>query len=162
MLFAPRATTVALMLVVAIPMLAPAASAQNSVRPLAPEAASPVVGLRWAAAARLAAPRPMLIWGLASPPESARQAMVRPHPGFASAAAVLLPPVASQVDAPIRELIRVQMAKKQRGRTLMIIGGAAFIGGSIIRGTEGALMALGGVAVGTYGLIMFLDDSRPM
>ncbi|MCH7473912.1 MAG: hypothetical protein IIA27_04510 [Gemmatimonadetes bacterium] len=136
------------MLVVAIPMLAPAASAQNSVRPLAPEAASPVAG---AAAARLAAPRSMLIRGLASPPESARQAMVRPHPGFPSAAAVLLPPVASRVDAPIRELIRVQMAKKQRGRTLMIIGG-----------TEGALMALGGVAVGTYGLIIFLDDSRSM
>lgn len=44
----------------------------------------------------------------------------------------------------------------------MIIGGAAFIGGAIIGGTEGALMALGGVAVGTYGLIIFLDDSRPM
>ena len=159
MLFAPRSTTVALMLVVAIPMLTPAASAQNSVRPLAPEAASPVAG---AAAARLAAPRSMLIRGLASPPESARQAMVRPHSGFPSAAAVLLPPVASRVDAPIRELIRVQMAKKQRGRTLMIVGGAAFIGGAIIGGTEGALMALGGVAVGTYGLIMFLDDSRPM
>lgn len=88
--------------------------------------------------------------------------MVRPHPGFPSAAAVLLPPVASRVDAPIRELIRVQMAKKQRGRTLMVIGGAAFIGGAIIGGTEGTLMALGGVAVGTYGLIIFLDDSRPM
>ena len=104
----------------------------------------------------------MLIRGLASPPESARQAMVRPHPGFASAAAALFPPVASRVDAPIRELIRVQMAKKQRGRTLMIIGGAAFIGGGIIGGAEGGLVALGGVGVGVYGLILFLDDSPPM
>ena len=44
----------------------------------------------------------------------------------------------------------------------MIIGGAAFIGGGIIGGAEGALVALGGVAVGTYGLILFLDDSPPM
>ena len=81
---------------------------------------------------------------------------------MARGAARVFTRVAWQVDATIRDLLRVQMDKKQRGRTLMMLGGAAFIGGSIIRGTEGALMALGGVAVGTYGLIMFLDDSRPM
>ena len=162
MLFAPRATTVAVMLVVAVPMVAPAASAQMSARSPAPPsaAAGTVAGLRWAAPARLAEPRPMLIRGLAYPPEAARQAMVRPHPGFATAAA-LLPPVASRVDAPIRELVRVQMSKMRRGRTLMIIGGAAFIGGGILGGAEGALVALGGVGIGAYGLILFLDDSTP-
>ncbi len=104
----------------------------------------------------------MLIRDLASHPQSARQAMVRPHPGFVSAATALVRPVASLVDAPIRELIRVQMNKKQRGRTLMIIGGAALIGGGILGGAEGALVALGGVGVGAYGLILYLDDGPPM
>jgi hypothetical protein len=37
----------------------------------------------------------------------------------------------------------------------MIVGGAAFVGGLLIGGTGGTVLAVGGVAVGAYGVYLY-------
>ncbi|MBX7120152.1 MAG: hypothetical protein K1X31_14270 [Gemmatimonadaceae bacterium] len=45
----------------------------------------------------------------------------------------------------------------KRSRTLMIVGGAAFLGGAIIGGDAGKIVMLGGLGVGIYGLYLHLQ-----
>lgn len=58
---------------------------------------------------------------------------------------------APEVPAPMRR------ADTQRSRTLMILGGAALLGGAIIGDDVGSLIMLGGLGVGLYGLYLHLQ-----
>ncbi|MEJ2541618.1 MAG: hypothetical protein P8188_16920 [Gemmatimonadota bacterium] len=53
------------------------------------------------------------------------------------------------------EAMIAQSTGSRRGRTFMIAGGAAFVGGLLIGGTAGNLVAAGGVALGVYGIILY-------
>ena len=46
---------------------------------------------------------------------------------------------------------------RRRGVPLMIIGGAALVGGAIIGDDAGTLIMIGGLAVGLYGLYQYLQ-----
>ena len=46
---------------------------------------------------------------------------------------------------------------RQNSPALMIVGGAALIGGAIIGGTPGTIVMIGGAAVGLYGLYHYLQ-----
>jgi hypothetical protein len=46
---------------------------------------------------------------------------------------------------------------KETGLTLMIVGGAMFVGGLIIGDTGGTILAVGGLGVGAYGLYLYID-----
>lgn len=46
---------------------------------------------------------------------------------------------------------------KETGLTLMIVGGAMFVGGLIIGDTGGTILAVGGLGVGAYGLYLYVD-----
>ncbi|HSM04662.1 MAG TPA: hypothetical protein VK858_08560 [Longimicrobiales bacterium] len=48
-----------------------------------------------------------------------------------------------------------QSSGRGRGMAFMVGGGAAFIGGLIIGGTTGTIIAAGGVALGVYGVILY-------
>jgi hypothetical protein len=71
--------------------------------------------------------------------------------------ATLLLPGSPSLPSPSRHLALVQATKKRTGTTLMIIGGAGIIAGGIIGGTEGALIGLGGVGIGAYGVYLFVN-----
>lgn len=53
--------------------------------------------------------------------------------------------------APMRK------APSQRATTLMIVGGAALLGGAIIGDDAGTIIMLGGLGVGLYGLWLYLQ-----
>lgn len=76
-----------------------------------------------------------------------------PQLNAARAGIELAPSVAAERLAP------APMYKKAnvRGRNLMIIGGAAILGGAIVGGDAGNLVALGGLGVGLYGLYIYLN-----
>jgi hypothetical protein len=46
-------------------------------------------------------------------------------------------------------------SRTRRGQTLMIVGGAAFLAGLIIGDDAGTAIAIGGAAVGLYGLYLW-------
>lgn len=46
-------------------------------------------------------------------------------------------------------------SRERRGRTLMIVGGAAFLAGLIIGDEAGNAIAIGGALVGIYGLYLW-------
>jgi len=45
-----------------------------------------------------------------------------------------------------------------QGQTLMIVGGAAFVAGALIGDDAGAIVMIGGAAVGLYGLYLYLQQ----
>ena len=49
-------------------------------------------------------------------------------------------------------------ARFSRSETLMIIGGATFLAGSIIGDDAGTIVMVGGAAVGLYGLYLYLQQ----
>lgn len=51
-------------------------------------------------------------------------------------------------------------ARSRRGQTLMIVGGAAFLAGLIIGDDAGTAIAIGGAAVGIYGLYLWAQSGR--
>lgn len=51
----------------------------------------------------------------------------------------------------------MRRADTKRSRTLMIIGGAALLGGAIVGGDAGQIIMLGGLGVGLYGLYLHLQ-----
>lgn len=51
----------------------------------------------------------------------------------------------------------MRRADTKRSRTLMIIGGAALLGGAIIGDDAGQIIMLGGLGVGLYGLYLHLQ-----
>jgi hypothetical protein len=51
----------------------------------------------------------------------------------------------------------VSTARLKEPRTLMIIGGAAFVAGAIIGGTPGTLILVGGTVTGLYGLYKYVQ-----
>lgn len=51
----------------------------------------------------------------------------------------------------------VAAKNKETGLTLMIVGGAAFVGGLIIGDTGGTILAVGGIAVAAYGVYLYVD-----
>ncbi|HEV2290596.1 MAG TPA: hypothetical protein VGR60_02000 [Gemmatimonadales bacterium] len=48
-----------------------------------------------------------------------------------------------------------QYRSRRQGETLMIVGGAALLGGIIVGGSGGAVLALGGIGVGAYGVYLY-------
>lgn len=85
-------------------------------------------------------------------PGSAVEA-VGPRLEASRAGVVIAPSVTVERVAP------APMYKKAniRGRNLMIIGGAAILGGAIVGGDAGNLVSLGGLGVGLYGLYVYLN-----
>ncbi|MCK5483492.1 MAG: hypothetical protein KAJ13_07295 [Gemmatimonadetes bacterium] len=92
------------------------------------------------------------------------------QPSSAYAALLLAPPAASQPtgadagsvlkalqsedeDAPTVAVMQSKGSSKGLG--FMIGGGAALVGGLLIGGTGGNLIAAGGVALGVYGIIIY-------
>lgn len=68
------------------------------------------------------------------------------------AGALAVEPSASLASpAPMRR------ADSRRSRSLMIIGGAALLGGAIIGDDAGTIIMLGGLGVGLYGLYLYLQ-----
>lgn len=55
--------------------------------------------------------------------------------------------------APMR-----RRASFSQGQTLMIVGGAAFVAGALIGDDAGAIVMIGGAAVGLYGLYLYLQQ----
>jgi hypothetical protein len=51
----------------------------------------------------------------------------------------------------------MRRADTKRSRTLMIIGGAALLGGAIVGDDAGQIIMLGGLGVGLYGLYLHLQ-----
>ncbi len=63
---------------------------------------------------------------------------------------------ARQVEAvPAAGSTAVTQARSRRGTTLMIVGGAAFLAGLIIGDDAGTAIAVGGAAIGLYGLYLW-------
>ena len=58
-------------------------------------------------------------------------------------------------DAPLSPPV-VASPRTTRGMALSIVGGAAFLGGVIIGGDAGTVIAVGGLGVGVYGLWLWL------
>ena len=58
--------------------------------------------------------------------------------------------------APVPALQR-RTATQNRGMTLMIVGGAALIGGLVIGDDAGTLIAIGGLGIGLYGLYLYVQ-----
>lgn len=89
--------------------------------------------------------------------------VLRPFP--AEAALLLAPTAASLPSAPAPESVRMEdeaaptapVAAQGSGTGMgfMIGGAAALVGGLLIGGTGGSLIAAGGVALGVYGAIIY-------
>ncbi|MCC6928011.1 MAG: hypothetical protein IT359_03360 [Gemmatimonadaceae bacterium] len=60
-----------------------------------------------------------------------------------------------QGDAPLTPPV-VASPRATRGMALTIVGSAAFLGGVIIGGDAGTVIAVGGLGVGVYGLWLWL------
>lgn len=104
-----------------------------------------------------------------APRVSAGISTVVPAPAPAPAAAAALPPrsipssdasvagvrVQGTTDAPRPPALAP--ATVRSGQTLAIVGGAAFLGGLMIGGKAGTAIAVGGLAVGVYGLWLWLN-----
>jgi hypothetical protein len=73
---------------------------------------------------------------------------------FAATAAVGVHSAAPAMPAPIAPMPN---KRQDQGVTLMIIGGAALLGGAIIGGQGGTLIAVGGIVVGAIGLYKYLN-----
>lgn len=61
-----------------------------------------------------------------------------------------------QVTADAPRPAALAAARSGSGQALAIVGGAAFLGGLIIGGDAGTAIAIGGLAVGVYGLWVWL------
>lgn len=57
--------------------------------------------------------------------------------------------------APAGATTALAQARARRGMPLMVVGGAAFIAGLIIGDDAGTAIAVGGAAVGLYGLYLW-------
>jgi hypothetical protein len=73
---------------------------------------------------------------------------------FAANAAVGVHSTSPDMPAPIAP---PRTGRQDQGVTLMIIGGAALLGGAIIGGSGGTLIAVGGIVVGAIGLYKYLQ-----
>lgn len=51
----------------------------------------------------------------------------------------------------------VQAKDKDTGLTLMIVGGALFVGGLVIGDDGGTILAVAGLGIGAYGLYLYVD-----
>ena len=73
---------------------------------------------------------------------------------FAASAAVGVHSRSSDMPAPIAP---PRVDQHHEGVTLMIVGGAALLGGAIIGGQGGTLVMVGGVVCGAIGLYKYLN-----
>ena len=73
---------------------------------------------------------------------------------FAANATVGVHSKSSNMPAPIAP---PRANRHNQAVTLMIIGGAALLGGAIIGGSGGTLIAVGGIVVGAIGLYQYLQ-----
>ena len=73
---------------------------------------------------------------------------------FAANATVGVHSKSSDMPAPF---VPPRANKHNQAVTLMIIGGAALLGGAIIGGSGGTLIAVGGIVVGAIGLYQYLQ-----
>ena len=87
-------------------------------------------------------------------PDGVAGPVVSPYSAtFASASAIPLP--ANLVAAEeATDLVQPQL-RNRSGRVYMIAGVAAFIGGLLIDGDVGTLIAAGGVVMGVYGILLY-------
>jgi hypothetical protein len=65
------------------------------------------------------------------------------------------PPLLSGQTGPSLQLVAARPTKRT-GRTLMIVGGAVLLVGLL---ADETIVSVAGVAIGAYGLYVFLDDS---
>ena len=63
-----------------------------------------------------------------------------------------------QSDTPLPPPV-VASPRTTRGMAMSIVGGAAFLGGVIIGGDAGTVIAVGGLGVGVYGLWLWLGGN---
>lgn len=61
-----------------------------------------------------------------------------------------------QVAADAPRPVALAAGRTGRGQALAIVGGAAFLGGLLIGDNAGTAIAIGGLAVGVYGLWLWL------
>ena len=98
----------------------------------------------------------------------AQEAQEAPEATLASVVDVLrrpsTPPVLLRLDTPASSLeeeaideaaVTIQATNRGRGKGFMIAGAAALIGGLIIGGDAGTVVAVGGVALGVYGILLY-------
>ncbi len=62
-----------------------------------------------------------------------------------------------QVAADAPRPVALAAGRAGRGQALAIVGGAAFLGGLMIGDNAGTAIAIGGLAVGVYGLWLWLN-----
>lgn len=73
-------------------------------------------------------------------------------------AAVLLasgPAVQPSLQTNADFLAERRFSSRAPGATMMIIGGAAIVGGILVGGSGGAVLILGGIGVGAYGFYLY-------
>jgi hypothetical protein len=102
-------------------------------------------------------------------PAARAQSLAAPATPAAAAASVVAPASPSSVTVAGRlaldeaRLVRVPAAQRPQrtsfgqAEALMIVGGAALIGGLVIGGDAGTLISIVGLGVGLYGLYQFLQ-----
>jgi hypothetical protein len=86
---------------------------------------------------------------------------VAPAPGpRVSAARVGISPLARRdVTVTPAPILQSQESRRRSGQMLTIIGGAIFVAGLIIDDDVGTIVALGGLGLGIYGLLQWLQAS---
>jgi hypothetical protein len=93
--------------------------------------------------------------------QSSRAAAAATAPGpRASAARVGISPVARRdVTAAPTPILQSQESRRRSGQMLTIIGGGIFLAGLLIGDDVGTIVALGGLGLGIYGLLQWLQAS---
>ena len=71
------------------------------------------------------------------------------------AAIRLLAPAEAAVAAPEAELAQPAVAQRGAGTGLIVAGAALFVAGLIVGDDAGTLLAVGGAAIGAYGLYLY-------
>ncbi len=94
---------------------------------------------------------PDAVPAVAAVPAGARAVSAGPRLDATRAGAPAVVASAARTPAPMRK------ADTPRSRMLMIVGGAALVGGAIIGDDVGTIVMLGGLGVGLYGLYLYLQ-----
>ena len=74
-----------------------------------------------------------------------------------AAAGLRLPAATLVRTEPVRQSIAVARPSRRQGEVLMIVGGAVLLAGLLV---DEAIISIAGVAIGGYGLYVYLNADR--
>lgn len=97
------------------------------------------------------------------PAPAVAQAPVRVESPWTAEAPAPRWPMPAESIAPSADLLASRavtgpvVKDKETGLTLMIVGGALFVGGLVIGDDGGTILAVAGLGIGAYGLYLYVD-----